>query len=322
MSKKLSRNSSGETTPKQGLVLHRKPRSHQESAMRKLAISRDGSAKNLETEPGRSRFASVEMSDYRDTRTSFLRSTLSRQSSESRLHDNITEFYRSKQTFSFAKEARFVSHKNVATKNIQFNGSQSTRSLRGASFGYGTKTDWSKMKDNSLPSPTSYNLRSGFDFHSPKPVKRSKFGTASRGFDECASILSDKKSPRQVAFPGPADYRPNSSLVTPHSPVITMRGKKGRPTTSSLSNPAPNQYTLVDRLVRPSRYAGVGFGLGQRRSMFNLHQVSTPGPGNYIISSPFDKKPNNNNIRIRSSRQSGGKKKLKKFAQQYSQVVN
>ena len=184
--------------------------------------------------------------------------------------------------FSFSKAPRFPSLKRIG-KSDSFYNLPSMRSTRGASFGFGTKYDFTKNNNGS----EFISIKRYCDKGNQPGLKYS-FGLSRDKFRKafCPGFKMIDKD-----IPGPGKYnlfrRPGED-----SPHYSMHEKcTSKSYINKLtSNPGPGQYTPLVSINSEGKYPiskisnikTTHFGIGKsKRFIFKINNV--PGPGSYKI---------------------------------------
>lgn len=154
--------------------------------------------------------------------------------------------------WSFSKAERF---KQLPSNSVPLLVLPSTISKRFTTLGKGSRLAYSQ---NSNPPPDLYNIPSQFDPLARKPGVF--FGTSPR-----------RKIRKPEIRPSPATYNLNRSLISNNKGVKI----KSRMVSidSCAENPAPNSYYISEKIVKRTRFNGIGLGKGKRWEFYNKRNL-------------------------------------------------
>ena len=229
------------------------------------------------------------------------------------ISSNLLNKSHSKQMYSFPKASRFKLSKTPSSS--VFYNIPSSRSSRSTSMGYGTKSDFTKNKNN--PNLPFYNIKRLFDYREtplysfgqiliykkkdkgPGPAKyniRKNFGSDAPKFSFGKKIKNKKKE----NFPGPGSYE-NYIKINCKNPLSKYKNslingwslsKSYRMNKIDNFIPGPNYYHLGNLIngsgfIFNSKYkSSLGKSMISRRGSF-LQGNDNPGPGSYESFSEF-----------------------------------
>ena len=142
---------------------------------------------------------------------------------------------------------------------------------RGFTFGLGQRSPVLNAKGRSSPPPGTYNISSIFDKNSNGPLLR--------------GLANDQHSIRRVSnLPGPGSYDPYLPLGE-NAPKYSIKPRLNISLRSK--SPGPSNYYPNFRATQTTRFAGIGFGIGEKQRNLKYRKEGNPGPGSYEIPSIF-----------------------------------
>ena len=161
--------------------------------------------------------------------------------------------------------------------------------VRHSSIGMGKRGQFLEPANPICPGPSQYEVQS--EFNLAKTVKGKTFGASRKSYENVSIPGMNNLVPKEAnELPGPGHYRFTESHLMKSDKRITIRGRAMKDNTEIVRNlPSPQSYRLKYAQVEQERFNGVGFGVGNRFTERERNAKLGPGPGTYLISSPFDR---------------------------------
>lgn len=164
--------------------------------------------------------------------------------------------------WSFSKADRFLPP--VIDNAAKFNNFPTVISSKYCTQGFGDRPFMQDLPCAHSPPPTQYRIVSNFEKN--EPLKGKTFGVSRYYYDNVYIPGNELVTPLNSAqIPGPGQYPcAESNPMGKNARKTTLKSRIPPCTSGTKEFPAPNMYKPSHGLVEPSRFNGVGFGIGSR----------------------------------------------------------
>jgi hypothetical protein len=146
----------------------------------------------------------------------------------------------------------------------KFNNFPTVFSSKYCTQGFGDRPFMQDLPCAHSPPPTQYRITSNFE--KKEPLKGKSFGIGRNYYENVFIPGRELVTPLISAqVPGPGQYANNeSNPIGKNARKTTLKSRIPPCISATKEFPAPNMYKPSHGLVEPSRFCGVGFGIGSR----------------------------------------------------------